>query len=59
MNETGEIIYQGVVWKLATLADGGWRMTIDLTDGQVPSILPRDQVAIALLKTPQEGAGTF
>jgi hypothetical protein len=46
-----EIAYTGVVWKLATLADGGWRITIDLAEGQVPAILPRDTVAIALLHT--------
>jgi hypothetical protein len=47
----GEIVYQGTVWKLTTLADGGWRITIDLSDREVPAILPRDTVAVALLKS--------
>ncbi len=59
MND-GEIVYQGIVWKLATLADGGWRITIDLSEGQVPAILPRDTVAIALLRTQESpGAGVL
>ena len=53
MND-GEIVYQGIVYKLSTLADGGWRVVIDLAEGQVPAILPRDTVAIALLKTSTE-----
>ena len=40
-------------------ADGGWRITIDLTEGQVPAILPRDTVAIALLRTEQTDGGKF
>jgi hypothetical protein len=55
----GEIVYQGTVAKLQTMADGGWRIIIDFPDREVPAILVRDTVAVALLKSgdgsPQAG----
>lgn len=49
MNENGEIAYTGSVWKVASLKDGGWRLTIDLSTGDIPILRVDDVVAVALL----------
>lgn len=52
-NETGEIVYQGAVWKVSSLKDGGWRLTVDLSTGDIPVLRVDDLVAVALLRPDQ------
>ena len=53
MSDTGEIMYQGAVWKVSSLKDGGWRITIDLSTADIPVLRVDDLVAVALLKPDQ------
>ena len=46
---TGETTDPGTVSKLTTLADGGWRVTIDFPDGEPPPVRNRDAVVIVKL----------
>ena len=58
MND-GEILYHGSIWKVTTVANGGYRVTIDLDTAEIPVLRVDDHVAVALMRIPDEGKGTF
>ena len=57
--ETGEIAYTGSIWKVASLKDGGWRVTVDLSTGDIPVLRPDDIVALALMKPESDKPAVF
>ena len=58
MND-GEILYHGSVWKVTTVSNKGYRVMIDLDTAEIPVLRVDDHVAVALMRIPTEGAGTF